>query len=451
VSNIHFVICKIIAKHKKSEMAAKKTIMEQAVLDAKQIQEALQANTKEILRSVAREEIDGLVKESLMEDDYEEETIGDEEGVEAPAEFGGDETDDAAVDIQTSDEVGPDGGQDLGMDVDTDVVDTDVDALGGDELDMTGESDDDVIAIYKKLSGEDQIEIVGDEIHLTVSEPGEYIVKAGDTAPEGIDTDPLADAPVDIDGGLEGGEDEEEMSYEIAMDDEEEGEETPDEFGGEETPEASPEEEGGEEETEEEEEETEEISEEDSKEEDVVEESIPVGTAQAHRLPGKANIGQPKGAGADNLKESTKPSKQVVTEAEVKYQKLLTEATKLKSENEQFRKALKKFRNMLAETVVYNANLTYVSKLFTEHSTTKEEKASIIKRFDEVTSLKESKKLYKSIVDELGSKKPIKEAVENKIIKEVTTSSSKKLNEATAYVDPSTQRIKDLIKRVENR
>lgn len=444
-------------------MATKKTIMEQAVLDAKQIQEALQANTKEILRTVAREEIDGMVKESLMEDDYEEETIGDEEG-ETPDEFGGADTDDTAVDIQSSDEVDPEG-QDLGMDVDTDVVDTDVDALGGDDLDMTGESDDDVIAIYKKLSGEDQIEIVGDEIHLTVSEPGEYIVKAGGEGPEGIDTEPVADMP--IDGELEGGEDEDEMSYEISMDDDEEGEETPDEFGGEEapeeSPEESPEEEGGEEEEEEVElDENKDIPANPEKPEDQpgyiheddeepIEESIPVGTAQAHRLPGKANIGQPKGAGADNLKESTKPSKQIVTEAEVKYKKLLTEATKLKSENEQFRQALKKFRNMLVETVVFNHNLSYVTKLFMEHSTTKEEKARIIKRFDQVTSLKESKKLYKTIVEELGTKKPMNEAVENKIIKEVTTSSSKQLKEATAYVDPSTQRIKDLIKRVENR
>jgi len=43
------------------------------------------------------------------------------------------------------------------------------------------------------------------------------------------------------------------------------------------------------------------------------------------------------------------------------------------------------------------------------------------------------------------------ESVENKIMKEVATGSSKQLNEATAYVDPSTQRIKDLIARVENK
>ena len=61
------------------------------------------------------------------------------------------------------------------------------------------------------------------------------------------------------------------------------------------------------------------------------------------------------------------------------------------------REALKKFKNMLVETVVYNTNLSYVAKLFMEHATTKDEKISIIKRFDEVSSIKESKKLYKSI------------------------------------------------------
>lgn len=454
-------------------MAEKKSIIEEALLDVKKIQNALNANTKEILRSVAREEIDGLVKESLMEDDYEEETIGDEDSVEgdtetpeAPAgeeevgggeeagseELGG-ETGDS--EIQTSDEVDPEG-QEFGMDAG---------ALGGDELDMTGESDDDVIAIYKKLSGEDEIEIVGDEIHMTINEPGEYIVKTNDVAG--------AEAPIggeelgpELGGDEFGGEgDDDEVSYEIAMDDEEpESEETPEtpeteapageeEVGGgeEEKPEEDDEQIAEGTESEEDEDIVKETSDEEE-EEDVVKEQIPVGIGQAHRLPGKADIGQPKGAGAAYVKESTTSKKQIVTEAEVKYKKLLTEATKLKSENDQFREALKKFRNMLVETVVFNSNLSYITKLFMEHSITKNEKERIIKRFDEdVRNLKDSKKLYKTIVEDLTSRKPINETVENKIIKDVTTSSSKQLNEATAYVDPSVQRIRDLINRVEDK
>jgi hypothetical protein len=34
--------------------------------------------------------------------------------------------------------------------------------------------------LYKKLSGEDEIEIVGDQIHMNVSEPGEYIINLKD-------------------------------------------------------------------------------------------------------------------------------------------------------------------------------------------------------------------------------------------------------------------------------
>jgi predicted RND superfamily exporter protein len=52
-----------------------KSIIERALMDAKRIQETLNANTKEILRSVAKEEIDGLVKESLTEESYVEEEI----------------------------------------------------------------------------------------------------------------------------------------------------------------------------------------------------------------------------------------------------------------------------------------------------------------------------------------------------------------------------------------
>ena len=439
-------------------MAEKKSIYEEAMLDVKKIQEALNANTKEILRSVAREEIDGVVKESLMEDDYEEETVTDEPTDEPNAE-GGEESGEATADtdldipdagaeggeemggeaaIQPSDEVGPED-QDLGMDAD---------AFGGDELDMTAASDDAIIAIYKKLSGDDEIEVVGDDVHLNISEPGEYIIKGaaagvggesevpamddlGGEAGEASDTDDWEEV-----GGEEGGEEvsggDDDLDYEIAMDDESSDDEEEESVMAE-----------SEEKAEEEEEKVEEGAEE---EEDVVKEAIPVGLAQSKRLPGKADIGQPRGAGAHDLK------KESVSQLESKYKATLNESAQLKVENEEFRKALKKFRNMLVETVVFNSNLSYVTKLFMEHSTTKDEKKRIIQRFDEeVTNLKESKKLYKTIVTELTDKKSITEAVETKIIKEVATGSSKQLNEATAYVDQSTQRIKDLISRVENR
>lgn len=416
-------------------MADKKSILEEALLDIKNIQSALNANTKEILRSVAREEIDGVVKESLTKEVYEEEEVASvneesheeheagESEKEEKAEHGkgGSEKKEKAESKKMTEGMETEGMEAEGMEAEGMTYEEGMDGLGtSEELDMTSASDEDVIAIYKKLSGDDEIEIVGDEIHLSISEPGEYVIKTSD----------LEGAP---EMEPEMGDEEGDVDYEIEMGDEE----------GEEPTDLMPvDDEEGEEETEEIEEGTEEP----------IEEAIPVGSGQAHRMPYKANLGQPLGAGADNLKKESVVAKKLVSETTKKYNLLLTEASKLKAENEEFRKALKEFRNKLVETVVFNSNLTYVTKLFTEHATTKVEKQNIIKRFDEeVTNLKESKKLYKTIANELETRKPIAESVENKIIKEATTSSSKQLNESTAYVDPSTKRILDLINRVERK
>ena len=78
--------------------------------------------------------------------------------------------------------------------------------------------------------------------------------------------------------------------------------------------------------------------------------------------------------------------------------------------------------------------------------------SEILKRFDnEVSTLKESKRLYKSIASELTSRKPMNESVERKFNNEVSSGMSKQLNESTAYIDKETQRIKDLMSRVEKR
>jgi hypothetical protein len=420
-------------------MADKKSILEEALLDINHIQNALNANTKEILRSVAKEEINGVVKESLEEEIYEEEdmeepmnNMGEPNDEESNIEVGGFEDEESFEDEE-------------GMD----------DIESSEELDMTDASDDEVIAIYKKMSGNDEIEIVGDELRLNITEPGEYVVKlngAEDMGGEDME-DELELEPAD---DMLGGDDEEDMGdmeniedtdeegeegdydYEIEMDDEEESEEN------EEEEEESDEYEAGEEEGESEEEESEEDEEE-------IEESLGYTRGYAGRQGARKNGAAhlPK-AKAESVNEVI-VAKKLVSETAKKYNALLTEATKLKSENNEFRTALKEFRTKLVETVVFNSNLTYVTKLFMEHSTTKGEKDSILKRFDEVSNLKESKKLYKNIANELESRKPISEAVENKIIKEATSGVSRQIVENTAYVDPSTKRIMDLINRVEKR
>lgn len=427
-------------------MEVKKSVIEEAMLDAKKIQEALKANTREILRSVAREEIDELVKESLLkEDDFEEEDVNTDDGAESETDITTEP--DAETEIETKDDAH---GEDFDVD-DQDLGDskevapefgqedgTDASAFDGEDLDLTAASDDDVIAIYKKLSGDDEIEIVGDDIHLNVSEPGEYVIKGaanseGAESEEDVnldDYDEVSDEPEDdIDYEIELGDDVEDETDEDgseAIDDTSDKTETNEPESAEAETEAEPDEE--------------------------IEEQIATNRVAQNRAGG--DLTKIKGPGARqgaSLSESDK-AKKIVTESAIKYNKLLTESTKLKTENEQFRKALAKFRGMLTETVVFNANLSYVTKLFMEHSTTKDEKKNIIKRFDEgVSNLKESKKLYKTIVNELSLRKPISESIEDKLIKEGASGSSKQLNETTAYVDPSTKRIIDLIHRVEKK
>jgi hypothetical protein len=58
------------------------------------------------------------------------------------------------------------------------------------------------------------------------------------------------------------------------------------------------------------------------------------------------------------------------------------EVEKLKKQNSEYKKALVLFKDKLNEVAVFNANLAYAVRLFTEHTTTKQEKLDIMKRFD---------------------------------------------------------------------
>ena len=135
------------------------------------------------------------------------------------------------------------------------------------------------------------------------------------------------------------------------------------------------------------------------------------------------------------------------------YNLLKEEVETLKVKNSDYRKALTTFRDKLNEVGVFNSNLAYVTRLFTEHSTTKQEKINILKRFDNVDSLKSSKGLYKVIKEELSqevakSTKTISEAVEQKITKSPTSSGGGKLLESKVYENPQFSRMKDLMSKL---
>lgn len=408
------------------EKNKKNDLVQEALSDILSIKEALTENAKETLRAIAREEIDSVIKESLSEDedDFEEEDVdaevegSEEEEMEMDSEEAEGEEEvemdldsldgDTELEIDVDDvEMGADE-EEVDMD-DMDVVDVDLaDDSDAEEIDLTGASDDMVLSVYKELSATDEIEVVGDEIHLDIKEPGKFILK-----PKNSQVEIEVDDELEMEGEMGMEEEMEEAIYEVYMDEAEEMEEGYD--MAEEMEEA-----------------------EDMEEAEKIEEAIPVGTAQARRMPGRNT--PIKGAGAKGVKVESKSSE---------YEALLTESKKLKKENEEFKQNLVSFRKTLAETALYNFNLTYATKLFLEHATTKDEKLSIMERFDGVKSIKESKALYDKIVGELGSRKTISESV-SKLDKAVTSGKSN-LSEQTAYVDNETARIRELMERVEGK
>ena len=68
-----------------------------------------------------------------------------------------------------------------------------------------------------------------------------------------------------------------------------------------------------------------------------------------------------------------------------------------KQKNKDYKNALIMFRDKINEVDVFNANLAYSTKLFTEHTTSKKEKINVLRRFDNVETLTESKRLFKQL------------------------------------------------------
>ncbi len=125
----------------------------------------------------------------------------------------------------------------------------------------------------------------------------------------------------------------------------------------------------------------------------------------------------------------------------------------LKNKNDEYKKALDVFRTKLNEVAVFNSNLAYATRLFTEHSTTKQEKVNILRRFDNVESLKESKNLYRVIKNELNStgsssEQKLTESIERTVNRTVETGSAVNLIESKTYENPQFLRMKDLMGKI---
>jgi hypothetical protein len=503
----------------------KKSIIEEALLEAEQIDAAFKSNAKEILSQTMSSEIEEMVKESLTgskkrlkEEDEEEEMdldleLDTEEGEEEGEEF---EEMDLDMDTEEGEE-----SEDMDLDMDMDTEDMGMDLDLGDEseegsemdldmdmdmenepsgeemetVDLTNVSDDSkLISVFKKMGPEDEIEVVNDNGMVTLKDNksgSEYRIELNSTG--GVSNVETSEIELG-----EGTEESGKIIYEIVVDDEDEMSDYMMDYASDED-------------------EMSDYMMDYASDEDKMMDHMDYASDEDEmssymdykksglKNPGKADLNKDHDitpyekkrgmaieksmAGKDDEDEMSYMSRRVTTKGRyatgnrtntnainrmggaesykstygmsesktpqitklikentnlnTKLTSIESENTELKDTQEKMVEALKQFRKKLQEVAVFNSNLTYAVRLFTENSTTKEEKQEILKRLDSAKDLKESQSIYKQLVKEYtNGKATIKESIEEKINK--TASSGAQISESSVFVHPELQNMKKL-------
>ena len=513
-------------------MADKKSLVEEALLQMKNLEEVVAENAKGILASTMKGEIAELVKESLKKETDEQEE--DEMGIEMDSMDDMGDEDEMEIDMDMDDEDDMDV-EDMEMDME---MDFDMDSEDEQPIDLTNASDEEILKVFKSMGDEDGIIVKKDNNQITLEdedENSEYIIQLeGDMEDEIMDEEDMEEKMYEED--MEEYEMKEEMSdedlddlmskifaeedmeeemyeedmeeemyededmeegdvvYEITMDDEMDEEE--DESVNEnkftvkpkmgtlkksslttkaETKEAAIEPKGrakgvGMNLSSKKFEYTEAKKFGGNKDEYKRKEGHKTGDVKGHYKDYEGKVGGNKGDKSkthpgkkDYEKEETKeaartlsngtrnyPMRKALPKMKVKPNSALSEeVVRLREKNEEYRKALNVFREKLNEVAVFNSNLAYATRLFTEHTTTKQEKINILRRFDDVESLKESKSLYGSIKNELTSNNQsvVTESM-SKIEKSPSSGSAQNLIESKTYENPQFLRMKDIMSKI---
>ena len=472
---------------------SEKNILEQALLQINTLEEAVKQNAKGILASTMKEELKDLLKESLED---EEDVASDEEGTNPDGEekdmsadgSAEDETaDDDAEDTEDLDNAEPtkgidgmdseEGDDETGMhnfggdtedseegdeDATTDEFggDTDADDVEDDDvMDMTGASDDEVIKVFRAMKPEDGIVVKkdGNKVEFHDGEH-DYIIKL-DENEEVSEDETLYE--IDLD------EEDENAPYETEV---HEDENAPYEKKvavkkGVHESKNAPFETKAKVKKDVHEDENEPYAKKVSVKKGVHEDEDAPYETEVHEdenAPFEKKVSGGKKMQADEAartKSNPHGDKNGMDRAGLPSKKkykagsgehaINEEVETLRKQNAEYKKALVLFKDKLNEVAVFNANLAYATRLFTENTTTKQEKMNILKRFDSVSSLQESKSLFNTINTELGSKTTVTESVVEKISNTPSTSTSQEvLAESKAYENPQFSRMKELMKKV---
>jgi hypothetical protein len=496
-------------------MAKEKSLVEEAIIQMKNLEEAVAENAKGILASTMSQEIKELVKESLTEQDDEEiDTEVDMDDMDMDTDMDDTEMDDIDVDMDMED------------DMDTDNMDMDMD--DEDTIDLTDiEDDEEILRVFQLMGPEDNIVVTKDDsgnISLKDEENDKEYMIVGEgedeldmfeefdeeddmdfeDEEEDMDSEGIEDIISKVfdndDEDSEFGEsdemmfdeeeeiDDEEIVYEISFDDEDDSElEEQDDMGMDDETmmeskmsvkpkgtgmgnpskfkyDAKPNQNGGfktvkksvnptmgtgKAKFEYKEGENLEGKMKSVKKTETKEQSTKIANTTKKVEPKEAS--RTLGSGSNFRRGGLpKPRAHSSFNTAIKENQNTSELKVLREKNEEYRKALNVFRNKLNEVAVFNSNLAYATRLFTEHSTSKQEKINILRRFDGVENIKESKNLYKVIKDELTgtTSQPMNESLERTIAKAPSTGSAVNLIESKTYENPQFLRMKDLMSKL---
>lgn len=117
------------------------------------------------------------------------------------------------------------------------------------------------------------------------------------------------------------------------------------------------------------------------------------------------------------------------TEVDESVKKIVEKAKAIQAENKQYREAIGKIKESLKEAAVLNVNLGKLVDILVNESTTRDEKKSILARFNNVKTIKEGAELYTAIKTELNEGKKSS----TPIVEKQFAASDKSLNETTIY------------------
>ena len=442
-------------------MADKKTLVEEALLQMENLQEAITENAKGILASTMKEEISELVKESLKEEGVkksktklsEQEDILDLDDIEVEDEDGEDEME-GLEDLGLEDlEMDSDNDEDLELgDEEMLMIDLPGDELEVDDeeevllpldlpLDLTGSSDDDILKVFKAMGEDDGIIVTQDEEGITLKDDEadvEYEIR--------LESEENEEALSEME--------EEEIVYEIEIGEENDEEEIGEgKYGGNKGDESRSHRDyetnegkyGGNKGDES-------MSHRDFQENartDAEEEGYKDGMKDEKEDLEKGENSE--GSIRSHVNGRMTNKKPQNFPKSLKRESLEREVHQLREKNEEYRKALNIFKEKLNEVAVFNSNLAYATRLFTEHSTTKKEKINILRRFDGVETIKESKSLYKSVKEHLGGNEQtvVAESVQSKVQKSPSNGSANNLIESKTYENPQFLRMKDLMGKLQ--